>query len=104
MTCLVTQFDRQIEVFENSSNWPFLTLLVFLKNVNVARFARHVEWDFISDFQTLWLDFPVVNFVRVERQPFWTYCEKKLECGGAKWSNRKVESKKGLVVRKKGEF
>ena len=29
------------------------------QNVNVARFARNVEWDFFYDFQTLWglLDF-----------------------------------------------
>ena len=31
-------------------NWPFLA---FLMNVNVARFARNVKWDFFCDFQTL---------------------------------------------------
>ena len=25
------------------------------QNVNVARFARNVEWDFFCDFQTLWI-------------------------------------------------
>ena len=43
-------------------NWPvFLTANVFgifnellaTQNVNVARFARKVEWDFFCDFQTL---------------------------------------------------
>ena len=27
----------------------------FIINVNVARFARNVEWDFFCDFQTLWV-------------------------------------------------
>ena len=26
------------------------------QNVNVARFARNVEWDFFCDFQTLWCE------------------------------------------------
>ena len=28
--------------------------LLSTQNVNVARFARNVEWDFFCDFQTLW--------------------------------------------------
>ena len=33
---------------ETRQNWPF-----FVQNVNVARFARNIEWDFFYDFQTL---------------------------------------------------
>ena len=39
----------------------FLTIFGILKqllstqNVNIARFARNVEWDFLCDFQTLWI-------------------------------------------------
>ena len=57
MTCLVTLFDRKLEVFKNS---PKLTILgVFneflsTQNVNVARFARNVERDFFCDFSTPW--------------------------------------------------
>ena len=52
MTCLVTLFDLKLKLLKNSPNWPFLAFLV---NVNVARFARNVEWDFFYDFQTLCL-------------------------------------------------
>ena len=41
-----------------SKNGPFLALLMnFLstQNVNLARFARYVEWDFFCDFQTPWV-------------------------------------------------
>ena len=31
-------------------NWPLLST----QNLNVARFARNVEWYFFCDFQTLW--------------------------------------------------
>ena len=56
LTCLVTEFDRKLQVFKNS---PKLTLfgifneLLSTQNVNVARFARNVECDFFGDFQTL---------------------------------------------------
>ena len=46
MTCLVTLFDRKLQVFKNS---PKLTIfgifneLLSTQNVNVARFARNVE-------------------------------------------------------------
>ena len=36
--------------------------LLSTQNVNVARFARNVEWDFFCDFQTLcllYLDWPI---------------------------------------------
>ena len=46
LTCLVTLFDRKLQVFKNS---PKLTIcgtfnkLLSTQNVNVARFARNVE-------------------------------------------------------------
>ena len=39
---------------QNGTFLAFLINLCPLKNVNVARFARNVEWDFFCDFQTLW--------------------------------------------------
>ena len=56
MTCLVTLFDCKLQIFKNS---PKLTIfgifneLMSTENVNVARFARNVEWDFFCDFQIL---------------------------------------------------
>ena len=56
VTCLVTLFDRKLQAFKKS---PKLTIfgifneLLSTQNVNVARFARNVEWDFFCDFQTL---------------------------------------------------
>ena len=52
VACLVTLFDHKLQVFIN------LPFLAFLMNfcplyVNVARFARNVECDFLGDFQTL---------------------------------------------------
>ena len=49
LTCLVTLFDRKLQVFKNS---PKLTIfgifdnLLSTQNVNVARLARNVEGDF----------------------------------------------------------
>ena len=50
-----TLFDRKLQFFKNSPKWTIF--LAFLINfcplkVNVARFARNVEWDFFCDFQT----------------------------------------------------
>ena len=59
-TCLVTLFDRKLQVFKKS---PKLTIfgifseLLATQNVNVARFARNVEWDFFCDFQTPWVTY-----------------------------------------------
>ena len=36
---------------KNYHFWYFLSI----QNVNIARFARNVEWDFLCDFQTLWI-------------------------------------------------
>ena len=38
-----------------SSNFLVFNKLLSTQNVNVARFARNVEWNFFCDFQTLWL-------------------------------------------------
>ncbi len=35
--------------------WHFFNELLSTQKVNVARFARNVEWDYFCDFQTLWL-------------------------------------------------
>ena len=53
VTCLVTLFDRKINVFKNSSKLViFGHFNHFLStHVNVARFACNVEWDFFCDFQ-----------------------------------------------------
>ena len=52
---LVTLFDRKLQVFKNSAKWTIFaifTKLLSTQNVNVAGFARNVEWDFFCDFQT----------------------------------------------------
>ena len=46
LTCLVTLFDRKLQVFKNSPNWPFFGIsneLLSIQNINLARFARNVE-------------------------------------------------------------
>ena len=46
VTCLVTLFDRK--VFKNSPKWTIFGIFIYLlstQNVNVACFARNVEWD-----------------------------------------------------------
>ena len=52
LTSLVTLYDRKLQVFKSSPNWTIFGLST--QNVNVARFARNVEWDFFCDFQTPW--------------------------------------------------
>ena len=46
LTCLVTLFDRKLQVSKNSPKWTisgiFSLSFVPSKNVNQARFARHV--------------------------------------------------------------
>ena len=54
--CLATLFDRKLLVSKNSPKWIIFGIfhqLLATKNVNVARFARNVEWDFFCEFQTL---------------------------------------------------
>ena len=46
LTCLVTLFDRKLQVFKNSPKWTIFFLFSQLwstHNVNVARFACNVE-------------------------------------------------------------
>ena len=46
LTCLVTLFDRKLQVFKNSPKWSIFGIsnqLLSTQNVNVARFARNVE-------------------------------------------------------------
>ena len=55
LTCLVTLFDRKLQVFRNSpklTNFGIFNELLSIQNVNVARFARNEECDFFCDFQT----------------------------------------------------
>ena len=49
---------------QNLPNWPFLAFLMnflSIQNVNLARFARNVEWDNFSNFQTMWHSLGFVN-------------------------------------------
>ena len=58
VTCLVSLFERKLQVFKNSPKCTIFGIFNWLlstQNVNVARFARNVEWDFFCDFQTPWL-------------------------------------------------
>ena len=58
LSCLVTLFDRKLQVFKNSPKWTIFGIFnEFLptQNVNVARFARNVECDFLGNFQTLFI-------------------------------------------------
>ena len=55
MTCLVTLFDRKLKVFKNSPKltiFGIFKLLLSTQIVNVALFARNVEYDFFCNFQT----------------------------------------------------
>ena len=57
VTCLVTLFDRKLQIFKNSPKWTtfgIFNLLLSIQNASIARFARNVEWDFFCDFQTTW--------------------------------------------------
>ena len=55
LTCLVTLFDCKRQTFKNSPKWTIIGIfneLLSTQNLNVARFARNIEWDFFCDFQT----------------------------------------------------
>ena len=50
-----TVLTANFRFFKNSPKWTIFGLfneLLSTQNVNVARFARNVEWDFSFDFQT----------------------------------------------------
>ena len=50
VTSLVTLFDHKLQVLKNSPKWTIFCIfneLLSTQNVNVARFARNVEWYFL---------------------------------------------------------
>ena len=54
VTCLVTLFDRKLQVFKNSPNWPFFgTFNELLSNKNENDVLAMLN-DFFCDFQTPW--------------------------------------------------
>ena len=58
VTCLVTRFDRKLQVLKNWSKWTIFDIfheLLSTQNVNVACFARNIGCDFLGDFQILWI-------------------------------------------------
>ena len=64
LTCLVTLCDHKLQVFKNSPKWTILG--IFNELVNVARFARNVEWDIFCNFQTKCYSFPFcIDFLKV---------------------------------------
>ena len=59
LTCLVALFDSKFQLFQTSPKWTIFgifDLLLSIKNINVARFARNVEWDFLWDLFSNTLD------------------------------------------------
>ena len=64
-TCLVTLFDRKLQVFKKSPNWTIFGIfnkLLSSQNVNVARFARNVDWDFFVIFKHHGVCFISISF------------------------------------------
>ena len=53
LTCLITLFDSKFQVFKNSPIFDIFNEVLSTQNVNVARFDRNIECDFLGDFQTL---------------------------------------------------
>ena len=56
MTCLVTLFDRKLQIFKNSPKWTIIgifNLLLSIQNANVVRFSSNGVWYFFCNFQTL---------------------------------------------------
>ena len=52
LPCLVTLFDRKLQVLKNSPKWTIFGILNSL--LSTQNVARNVEWDFFCDFQTPW--------------------------------------------------
>ena len=53
LTCRVTLFDCKLLVYQKLAKLTFLGIFDAIwstQNVNVARFARNVEWDFFVIF------------------------------------------------------
>ena len=91
VTCLVTLFDRKLQVFKNS---PKLTIfgifheLLSTQNINVARFARKCK--VICGFQTQWQ----CNYVYV------FYPEVKKSKSQDKWQGRGKSCGNGTCIEK----
>ena len=65
-----------MQVLKNSPKFSIFGIFnefLSTQNVNVARFARNVEWDFLCDFQTLcimidfWVKKSIVKNAKVAR-------------------------------------
>ena len=54
VTCLVTLFDRKLQVFKNSPNWPFLALLMNCYPMKMKTTCSQCWMTFFCDFQTPW--------------------------------------------------
>ena len=53
LTCLVILFDRKLQVVKKLAKIEYFGIfnrLLATQNVNVARFARNIKWDFFWDF------------------------------------------------------
>ena len=58
----------EIDLSGNTVFWKIPKIDHFLMNVNVARFARNVEWDYFCDFQTACSHLePLEHFVLVKK-------------------------------------
>ena len=56
LTCLVTLFDRKLQLFKNSPKSTYFGIfneLLSTQNVNVARFARNVVSDIFGRFSNI---------------------------------------------------
>ena len=53
LTCLVTLVDHKLQIFKEKNIFGTFNELLSTQNLNVAHFARNVEWDFFCNFQTL---------------------------------------------------
>ena len=65
LTCRVTLFDCKLLVYQKLAKLTFLGIFDAIwstQNVNVARFARNVEWDYFYDFETLFVSWSYPDF------------------------------------------
>ena len=52
--CLITLFERKLQFFKNLPKLTIFGIFKYIlvsRNVNVARFARNVKWDFLGIFK-----------------------------------------------------
>ena len=52
--CTMYENHPKYRIFNSSKTYRIDDFWHFNQNVNVARFARNVEWNFFCEFQTLW--------------------------------------------------